>query len=165
MMLPLEIRQQASEIQDANLREAFCKGAIAYASFIGIEPGAFVTDASPTVEVVPPQFEEFWDAYDKKVGKPKAMKLWAKLSGRDKAECLAYIPKYKAAQPDKKYRKNPETFLRNQSWNDELIYSNDRRQQAITSGCTTNNGCAVETDEQERKYLEASGRNLFAGVD
>lgn len=163
MILPLEIRRKASEIQDENLREAFCKGAIAYADFIGIEPGSFATD-SPA-EVIPPQFEEFWDAYDKKVGRPKAMKLWAKLSGRDKAECLAYIPKYKAAQPDKKYRKNPETFLRGQSWNDELIYANDRRQQAITDGCHANNGRAVETDEQERKYLETSGRNLFAGVD
>ncbi len=35
---------------------------------------------------------------------------------------MLYIPKYKAAQPNKQYRKNPETFLNNKSWNDELIY-------------------------------------------
>ena len=69
-------------------------------------------------------FEKFWDAYDKKVGKPKCEKLWHKLSMNERVACLNYIPLYKQAQPDKQYRKNPETFLRNKSWNDELIYRN-----------------------------------------
>lgn len=69
-------------------------------------------------------FENFWDAYDKKVGKPKCEKLWHKLSMNERVACLNYIPLYKQAQPDKQYRKNPETFLRNKSWNDELIYRN-----------------------------------------
>lgn len=69
-------------------------------------------------------FENFWEAYDKKVGKPKCEKLWHKLSMNERVACLNYIPLYKQAQPDKQYRKNPETFLRNKSWNDELIYRN-----------------------------------------
>ena len=40
-----------------------------------------------------------------------------------------YIPKYKQAQPDKQYRKNPETFLRNRSWEDELIFKNNNNGQ------------------------------------
>lgn len=67
-------------------------------------------------------FEQFWNLYDKKVGKPKAEKLWHKLSMSERISCLNYIPLYKQAQPDKQFRKNPETFLRNKSWNDELIY-------------------------------------------
>ena len=70
-------------------------------------------------------FDFFWSLYDKKVGKPKAQKLWAKLSLDERKACLAYIPLYKQAQPDKQFRKNPETFLRNHSWNDELIYRNN----------------------------------------
>mgnify|MGYP000879211411 CR=1 FL=1 len=67
-------------------------------------------------------FEDFWDDYDKKVGsKPKLLKKWAKISKKDKQKIREYIPLYKAAQPDKKYRKNPETFLNNESWNDEII--------------------------------------------
>lgn len=69
-------------------------------------------------------FSIFWELYEKKVGRPKCEKLWSKLSTKEKEECLAYIPLYKQAQPDKQYRKNPETFLRNKSWNDELIYRN-----------------------------------------
>ena len=70
-------------------------------------------------------FDLFWNAYDKKVGRPKCEKLWSKLTNKEMQACLDYIPLYKQAQPDKQYRKNPETFLRNKSWNDELIYKNN----------------------------------------
>lgn len=70
-------------------------------------------------------FDVFWEIYDKKVGKCKCEKLWAKLSAHDKEACLRYIPAYKQAQPFKQYRKNPETFLRNRSWEDELILRDD----------------------------------------
>lgn len=71
--------------------------------------------------ITPPDFDTFWNTYNKKVGRDKCLKLWAKLSAKDKAECLSYIPLYVKAQPDKQYRKNPETFLRNKSWHDEII--------------------------------------------
>ena len=70
-------------------------------------------------------FEIFWDRYDKKVGRPKCEKLWSKLTIEERKMCLDYIPLYKQAQPEKCYRKNPETFLRNKSWNDELIFKNN----------------------------------------
>jgi len=67
-------------------------------------------------------FEEFWILYDKKVGdKVKLEKKWSSLSKQEKEAAMHYIPKYKESQPDKKFRKNPETFLNNKSWNDEII--------------------------------------------
>ncbi len=69
-------------------------------------------------------FDFFWNLYEKKIGRPKCEKLWERLTLKEKKACLDYIPLYKQAQPDKQYRKNPETFLRNKSWNDELIYRN-----------------------------------------
>jgi len=65
-------------------------------------------------------FLTFWELYDKKVGRPKCEKKWSKLSLEDQTKILDYIPRYKEATPDKKYRKNPETFLNNRSWEDEL---------------------------------------------
>ena len=70
------------------------------------------------------RFEAFWDAYDKKTARPKCESLWKKLSKDKKEQAIQYIDKYKSAQPDKKYRKNPETYLRNESWNDEIISNN-----------------------------------------
>lgn len=66
-------------------------------------------------------FESFWDLYDKKVGRPKAEKKWAGLSKKDRLAVMEYIPKYKAAQPEKRYRKHPTTFLNNRAWEDEII--------------------------------------------
>lgn len=84
----------------------------------------------PEPEVEPEDFDLFWNLYKKKVGKVKCMKLWAKLSHKDRMAALAYVPKYTLAQPDQRYRKNPETFLRNKCWNDEIIiYDNPVEQQ------------------------------------
>lgn len=74
-----------------------------------------------------PTFDDFWDDYDKKVGsKEKIKKKWSKLSQSVKEEIMEYIPNYKIAQPDKKFRKNPETFLNNNGWEDELIISDEK---------------------------------------
>lgn len=70
-----------------------------------------------------PSFENFWNEYDKKVGdKEKLKKKWDKLNQETKEKIMEYIPLYKKSQPDKKYRKNAETFFNNQSWNDEIIF-------------------------------------------
>jgi hypothetical protein len=67
-------------------------------------------------------FDAFWDLYDKKTGeKVKLSDKWEKLSDSERTEIMKYIPNYKICQPDKKFRKDPQTFLNNKSWNDELI--------------------------------------------
>lgn len=66
-------------------------------------------------------FDLFWNLYDKKTGKDKCLSKWNKLNLETQTKILEYIPKYKIAQPDKKFRKNPETFLNNKSWEDEII--------------------------------------------
>ncbi len=73
-----------------------------------------------TVELYP-TFDDFWDLYDKKTSKPKCQKKWKELKQSDKEKIMVFIPNYKLSQPNKKYRKNPETFLNNESWNDEII--------------------------------------------
>lgn len=80
-------------------------------------------------EKIPPKekeefypFNEFWEDYDKKVGdKIKLQSKWERVSRQNRALIKAYIPRYKAAVPDKQFRKNPEAFLNNNSWLDEII--------------------------------------------
>lgn len=74
-------------------------------------------------------FDVFWELYDKKVGKKESLiKKWLKLSDLERELAMGYIPKYKLATPDKKYRKNPETFLNQKAWNDELIFENQQNE-------------------------------------
>lgn len=67
-------------------------------------------------------FDVFWNAYDKKVGaKDKLRRKWNKLTNAERTAIMEYLPRYKQAQPDKQFRKNPATFLNNRAWEDELI--------------------------------------------
>lgn len=67
-------------------------------------------------------FEWFWNEYDKKVGdKQKLKKKWHKLTDEERQNAMNYLDFYKQSVPDKQFRKNPETFLNNKSWNDEII--------------------------------------------
>jgi 5-methylcytosine-specific restriction endonuclease McrA len=67
-------------------------------------------------------FNNFWDLYDKKVGsKEKIFKKFLKLTNEEIELLLIHVPKYVQSTPEKKYRKNPETYINNKSWNDEII--------------------------------------------
>lgn len=83
----------------------------------------FLNDYLPEQDMnVYPTFNDFWELYDKKVGdKSKLEKKWIKLPQKEKYKIMEYLPKYKMITPNKQYRKMPETFLNNKSWNDELI--------------------------------------------
>lgn len=68
-------------------------------------------------------FSEFWSIYDKKVEKPQAEKSWKRIKPSIELQLTIYdaAKKYVQATPDKKYRKNPSTWLNNQCWNDEVV--------------------------------------------
>jgi hypothetical protein len=67
-------------------------------------------------------FETFWNLYDKKVGsKTKLISKWDSLNEQTQLKVLRHVEQYKLAQSDKQYRKNPETYLNGESWNDEII--------------------------------------------
>jgi len=67
-------------------------------------------------------FAEFWDLYNKKRGDVgKIEKKWNALSDKDRQLAMDYIPRYVKSEPNKRYRKDPTTFLNNKSWNDEIL--------------------------------------------
>lgn len=74
-----------------------------------------------------PSFEDFWALYDKKTGKEKSLQKWAKLKQSDKEKIMQHVPDYVASQPDKTYRKNPETYLNGKCWNDEIIVKGGKK--------------------------------------
>jgi hypothetical protein len=73
--------------------------------------------------IQPEGFDLFWNSYDKKVGKPNALKQWQKI--KPDAQLIAIIVSKakadKVAKPDNKYRKDPERWLKGQHWLDEVI--------------------------------------------
>ncbi|MCK3684378.1 hypothetical protein [Maribellus sp. YY47] len=68
-------------------------------------------------------FNRFWLLYDKKEGKKQCGKKWKSLSPEVQQQILEHVPKYVASTPDKRFRKNPLTYLNGEHWEDEIIDS------------------------------------------
>lgn len=66
-------------------------------------------------------FDEFWELYDKKVDKDKALKKWIALTQLERDSAMRHIPLYKKSQPEKRFRKDPCTYINNKSWENEII--------------------------------------------
>ena len=80
-------------------------------------------------------FDDFWNLYDKKRGdKDKIEKKWQSLKDSEREAIMNHLPLYKKSQPNKKYRKDPSTYLNNKSWNDEIIF--DDGQQPVSHDYT-----------------------------
>jgi len=66
-------------------------------------------------------FIDFWNLYDKKVGKEKTEKYWIKnIKAKDIKPIMDHVEKYVKIRT-KQYRKNPHSYLLNRVWEDELI--------------------------------------------
>jgi len=78
-----------------------------------------VKEKKPKVLNVP--FIDFWNLYDKKVGKDGIEKKWTSLTNKQRTAAMKYLPGYIQSTPDKQFRKHPKTFLNGKCWNDEII--------------------------------------------
>ena len=68
-------------------------------------------------------FDVFWKLYDKCVDKKPCEAKWSKLKDSERQQVIAHLPKYIESTPDKTFRKNPQTYLNQKSWNNEIIAS------------------------------------------
>jgi hypothetical protein len=83
------------------------------------------------------EFEFVYDIYNKKIGDKNKLKIkWNNLTLEEKEKAKEHIPKYVQSTPDKKFRKNLDTYLNNKSFNDEIIQNNGK-----------NNGLAADRDD------------------
>jgi mRNA-degrading endonuclease RelE of RelBE toxin-antitoxin system len=72
-------------------------------------------------------FEEFWSMYDKKTGKGNAEKKYNNLTEKDRAKIKETLPLYLANIDDKKYQKDPCTYLNGRFWNDEIFEKSENQ--------------------------------------
>lgn len=68
----------------------------------------------------PCDFDNAWTLYEKKGNRKTSLAKWIKLSNDQKALALQKIPAYVKSTPDKQYRKNFETWIYQECWNDEI---------------------------------------------
>jgi len=76
------------------------------------------------VNILDSAFDEWWNIYDKKISKDKAIAKWNILTNDEKQLALKIVQEYVNSTPDKTFRKDPTTYLNNKSFNDEIIIRN-----------------------------------------
>lgn len=83
------------------------------------------TETNATADETPPvcvwpSFQDFWSLYDKKKDLSKCLKKWEKIKQAAREKIMEHLTLYVRSTPDIQYRKNPITYLNNESWNDEI---------------------------------------------
>jgi hypothetical protein len=66
-------------------------------------------------------FLRFWNLYDKKIDRQACERKWNKIDSELHELIFAHVADYVASTPQVQYRKNPETYLNNRSWENEIV--------------------------------------------
>jgi hypothetical protein len=70
------------------------------------------------------QFDRFWAAYPKKVGKPSAQRAWKKLTHSEREAAIAAVPlSGRLVKRDRDFQPHPATWLNDRAWEDEDMAS------------------------------------------
>jgi len=125
------LKEYAKHIQFMNLKQEFakkikgaCKGLVRGCLATTKEETESETKVKSKTELHRQDFELFWNIYDKKIGeKDKIYMKFCNLTDEDRKIIKESLPTYIKSTPDKKFRKNPQTYLRQRSWLDEIIIS------------------------------------------
>jgi len=75
-------------------------------------------------EIKETEFDVFWKEFDYNVGLRQTQNEWNTITEEMPSEIpkiLIHVPKYVLSKPDKKYRKQPENYLKERIWNNEIV--------------------------------------------
>ncbi|OAV68534.1 hypothetical protein Barb6XT_00081 [Bacteroidales bacterium Barb6XT] len=78
-------------------------------------------------------FENVWELYGKKGSRKISLSRWNALSKVKKRLATDYIPAYVNATPERRFRKNFETYISREAWNDELPVRSERGQPVVST--------------------------------
>jgi len=70
-------------------------------------------------------FNMFWSMYDKRVDEKNCRISFMRLTLEDMGKAINGVKSYIDSTPDKKYRKNPRTWINQKGWESEVVLSED----------------------------------------
>jgi hypothetical protein len=92
------------------------------------------TDKDTDKDIINIDFSIFWDLYAKKIDRIKCEKKWKALTSQEREDCIYNLPAYLQVTPDVQFRRNPETYLNNKSWQNEIIkHGNNKKDNGATT--------------------------------
>lgn len=71
-------------------------------------------------------FEIFWKKYDKNIGKSSSKIIWQKLTKEERQKAIHHADEF-SKNTEKRYRPNPERYLSEKKFLDEIIFKNQNK--------------------------------------
>ena len=120
-------------------------------------PGTAPARAVPPQPAAPtpdegPAFEEFWEAYGKKVDTKKCRARWKALTPAQRTAALAAVPAFVAGWPDIQFRKYPLTWLNGECWHDDPPPPRARPGQPTNPSLPTSTGASPTKARQKTDW-------------
>ena len=84
------------------------------------------------------EFDLVWSMYGKKGNRKTSQSKFNKLTDSNKKLMSEHLQNYIDSTPDKQFRKNLETYINQECWNDEILIKSSN-QQSFKQGKTSNN--------------------------
>jgi len=80
------------------------------------------TETETKVSLYSDDFESFWKAYEKPVGKANAFKVWKTLKvNQELKDLILHKARVQAKNINRKFRKDAERWLKGRHWEDEIV--------------------------------------------
>jgi len=76
-------------------------------------------------------FEDFWKLYGKNIGKKPCEKIWKKIKLPERKIIFEKLPAWKEQFTNSQFYPNPETFLQDERWNDEITQAEVKKIESI----------------------------------
>ena len=111
------------------------------------------------------EFDQVWDLYGKKGNKKTSKARWSKLKDSDKQDIYNHLPAYLLSTPDKQYRKNLETYINQECWNDEVTTNGQQNQSGRTTAPSRQTPAQRTRAAAERWEAEQEGNVQALGGD
>lgn len=99
-----------------------------------------------------PTFENFWDKYDKKIGRPACELLWEKINQGAREKIMKHLDLY--VLTEKQYRKDPERYLKKKAWEDEVIIKSETKNGTSKTGTGSSGITAQGTLDRLNSYRD-----------
>ena len=111
------------------------------------------------------EFENVWIAYGKKGNRKTSKAKFLKLSDAKREALTNHIPDYVFSTPEKQYRKNLETYINQECWNDEVIPNAENQPGKNAEGYRLSAVERVAAATEKNRAARAGNRDNLENAD
>ena len=134
---------------------------------VNVNDSVSVSDKDKTLDQssIDREFDHVWNLYEKKGNKKTSKARFSKLSASKKESLLNHVPNYVFSTPDKQFRKNFETYINQECWNDEVITHEKNKSGPAPAGYKQSAVERVRATNEANRAARAANRESMGNAN